>query len=307
MTASSILVLMLYSQAPGSDSGRAAAAAEKAAAAAQIAAEAAAKAADAAARIAGQTPAAAVAAPAAAAPAGPSRWTGSVGLGLIYLSGNASAVTFNMTALAELKTEDWIYGVKANGVYGQSRPPSSDPNATSQVLALGAGLQLRGDRRLTQAISIYLLGGAETDHIKSVEFRGFGEAGTGIIWFGTKEGTLNKASLRTDLAFRYANESRFQYYPTPLSLPSVTMYAPRFGLAFRYALSKEVSFLQDAEVLPNVVGDSRVLVNTLSKLSTRLSQSFSLGTGFTVAYDSAPAGGKKPTDTALTVGLEYTL
>jgi hypothetical protein len=155
--------------------------------------------------------------------------------------------------------------------------------------------------------SIYLLGGAETDHVKSVEFRGYGEAGGSIIWLDTKEADLSKTFLRTDLAFRYANESRFQYYPSGMSLPNATLYAPRFGLAFRYSLSKEVGFLQDAEILPNVTGDSRVLVNSLSKLTTRLAQSFSLAVGFTVAFDSSPALGKKDTDTALTVGLEYAL
>jgi hypothetical protein len=32
-----------------------------------------------------------------------------------------------------------------------------------------------------------------------------------------------------------------------------------------------------------------------------------LGASFTVAYDSAPAAGKVPTDTALAVNLDYTL
>lgn len=307
----SLFLLALYGQAPaasrtGSEDAatRAAAAAEKAAAAAQTAAEAAAKAAEAAARVSGQAPAVAAAAPAAPAP---SQWAGSVGLGLIYLSGNSKAVTFNGTAVAEHKSEHWIYGLKALAVYGTSRAASADPNSESQVNALGASLQLRGDRRLTQSLSVYLLGGAETDHVKSVEFRGYGEAGGSIIWLDTKEGELSKTFLRTDLAFRYSNESRFQYYPSGMSLPNATLYAPRFGLAFRYNLSKGIGFLQDAEILPNVTGDSRVLVNSLSKLTARLIQSFSLAVGFTVAFDSSPAPGKKDTDTALTVGLEYSL
>jgi putative salt-induced outer membrane protein YdiY len=314
MISTAILVLTIYGQAqtsprPAEDASRAAAAAEKAAAAAQSAAESAAKAAEAAARVAAQVSPAAPGAPTAVAPApaAPSKWNGSVGLGLISITGNAQALTFNGTALVERKGEEWIYGLKATGVYGTSRPPSNDPNATSQVLALAASLQLRLDRRLGPTFTTYVLGGAETDHVKSVEFRGFGEAGGAIIWVDTKEGALNRTFLRTDLAFRYANESRFQYYPTPLSLPGATLYAPRFGLAFRHSLSKEVGFLQDAEILPNVVGDGRVLVNTLSKLSTRLYQSLSLGVGFTVNYDSSPAPQKKTTDTALSVSLEYLL
>jgi len=52
-------------------------------------------------------------------------------------------------------------------------------------------------------------------------------------------------------------------------LPNATLYAPRFGLAFRYSLSKEVGFLQDAEILPNVTGDSRVLSSPVSTAGSR--------------------------------------
>ena len=50
-------------------------------------------------------------------------WDVTVGLGLIFITGNASTVTFNGLVAAERKTEDWIYSVKASGVYGESRPP----------------------------------------------------------------------------------------------------------------------------------------------------------------------------------------
>ncbi len=245
-----------------------------------------------------------------ATPAEPaaSKWAGSVGFGLVSITGNATAVTVNGTGLAELKTPKWIYALKVSGIYGVSKPPTNDPNATSQVLALAASLQLRLDRRISEAISAYLLGGAETDHVKSVEFRGIGEAGAGIIWVSEKEGELERMLLRTDLAFRYANESRFQYYPTPtMSLPGATLYAPKLGVAFRYAFSNEVKFFEDAEVLPNVVGSGRVVVNNLTKLTARLVKSLSASLGFTVNFDSAPAPGKKSTDTALSVGLEYQL
>ena len=241
-------------------------------------------------------------APAAAAPA-PPKWTGSVGFSLVSITGNATAVTLNGTGLAEYKTPEWIYGLKASATYGVSKAPT--PDATSQVLALAGSLQARVDRRLNEMISAYLLGGAEADHVKSVEFRGIGEAGVGIIWFSEKEGDLEKLLFRTDLGFRYAHESRFQYYPTPMSLPAVELYAPKLGVAFRYAFSKEVKFLETAEVLPSVSGDGRVMVNNLTKLTAHLIQALSASLGFTVNYDSVPAPGKVSTDTALSVGLEY--
>jgi hypothetical protein len=295
-------------------SERAAAAAEKAAAAAEKAAEASARMADALERLSkslGQTPPAATpeAPPAETkkeeAPKKEDQWKGSAGLGIISLSGNASTLTFNGLGSAERKTEDWIYSLKAQAVYGRSRLPATETEPErSQVVALGAGLQLRGDRRFTEVVSGYLLAGAETDHIKSVEVRGTGEVGAGIIWWDEKKDDGRSSSLRTDLAFRFMRETRFQYYPTPLDLEDVDLGGPRVGLALRYSISKDVVFTQDAEAVPNVLGESRLLVNTTSKLLARLTESLSLGTSFVLQYDSAPAEGKVSTDTALSGTLE---
>ena len=69
-----------------------------------------------------------------------------VGLGLIFITGNASTVTLNGVVAAERKTEHWIYSIKASGVYGESRPPTveGELEPLSQVVALNAGLQLAG-------------------------------------------------------------------------------------------------------------------------------------------------------------------
>jgi putative salt-induced outer membrane protein YdiY len=215
-------------------------------------------------------------------------WTGTVGLGLIALTGNASTVTFNGLASAQRKTEKWIYSARAFGVYGRARPPDED--ALAQVVALSAGLQLRGDRRLTESLSTFLLAGAETDHVKSVEVRGIGEAGV--------------SSLRTDLAFRFVRETRFQYYPTRVDLPDLDLGGPRLGVDFRYGLSKDILFSEEAEVVPNILGDARVLFTSRTQLISKLTEDLSLATSFLVQYDSAPAAGKQSTDTALSVSLE---
>lgn len=309
MTGALLVLLALKSQAPQGldESARVARAAEKAADAAQLAAESAARAAEAAAKVAGLG--AAPVPSVATAPVEPSPWTGSLGIGFISFTGNANSLTFNATAAADRKTEDWIFAVRARGAYGQARPVNRDE--PTQTVALAAALQARGDRRFTSLFSGFLLAGVETDHIKSVEVRGFGEAGVGLIWLDTKEGELSKAFLRTDVGARYARENRYQYFPaagdTVRALPGVTLIAPRFGASFRYGLTKDVTFLEEAEVLPNVSGDSRVLVNNLSKITARLIKSFSLGVSFTVSYDSAPAPARVPTDTALSVLVEYAI
>ncbi|MDC0710122.1 DUF481 domain-containing protein [Stigmatella sp. ncwal1] len=232
-------------------------------------------------------------------------WSGSVGLGLISLSGNASTLTFNGLATAQRKTANWIYAIKAQAVYGRSRLPATETEPErAQVVALGAAVQVRGDRRFTEVVSGYLLAGAETDHIKSVEVRGLGEAGTGILWWDEKRADGRVSSLRTDLAFRFLRETRFQYYPIREDLEDVDLGGPRVGVALTYGLSKDVIFTEEAEAVPNVLGDARLLVNSQSKLTARLTESLALSTSFLLQYDSAPAVGKVSTDTALSASIE---
>ncbi len=231
-------------------------------------------------------------------------WDVTVGLGLIFVSGNASTVTFNGLATAERKTENWIYAVRAAGVYGQSRPPETTEEQTeSQVVALSAALQLRGDRRFSEKISGYLLGSVETDHVKSVEARGGGEAGVGIIWWDEKKANGGEAYLRTDLAFRYARETRFQYYPSRMDLPDVSLGGPRFGVAFRYSLTKDVAFVEEVSVLPSLIEGSRLLATNQTQLNVKLTKALAINTTFLLQYDSEPAEGKVPTDTSLAASV----
>lgn len=243
--------------------------------------------------------------PAPAAATSPT-WSGTVALGAIVLTGNSQTLTFSTNAALERKSAGWIWGVKAVSAYGQS----TAAGATSQVTALNAGIQARGDRRLGDQLSLYLLAGIDTDHLKSIESRPFGELGVSYIWFDVKEGDLQKTTLRTDLGFRYGREYRFQYYPTHIgpsqdpAFAEVDIVAPRVGAFYRYAFSKDVIFTEDASVLANVSGQARLLLTSTTKLSARLTEKMSLGIGFVVNDDTVPPKGKVPTDTALTVGLE---
>jgi hypothetical protein len=230
------------------------------------------------------------------------KWTGTAGVALIALSGNSSTLTVTANLGAERNWENWILGLKGFALYGQSRSATGGP---SEVVALGAGLQARGDRKANKWISFYLATGLETDHVKSVEYRASGEGGTAITWIDEKrdDGT-QKRLLRTDLGLRYAREARFQYFPVATALPPADILGPKAGATFRYALSRDLFFHQDLEVIPSLLGPTRVLVNAQSKLSATLTETWAIGVSFLVNYDSAPAPAKVPTDTALTVGLD---
>ncbi len=231
----------------------------------------------------------------------PAEWKGTLGAGLIVLSGNSDTTTFTGSAAASRETLGWILSTKAAGAYGTSRPRG----APSQVTALNGTAQLRLDRRLGPVWTVYALGGVDLDHVASLEDRLQGELGGSALWLDEKEGDWQRLSLRTDLGLRYAKEARYQYYGTPVGpLPSAEMLSPRLGLAFRYGFSKEVFITEDAEVLPAVTGPSRVLVRSVSKLSSRLWKSVTVGVSYAVAYDSRPAAGMKDTDQTLTAVVE---
>lgn len=294
-----------------SETPSAAASAERSAAAAAEAASAAAKAAE---RMAESSERIARAldrmeSPTAAAPAAkgaPSTqaavgWTGALGLNFISLTGNASTLTLSTTAALERKSETWIYALRANGAYGQAQTTET---ADPAVTALQGVLQLRGDRRFGEVASVFVLGGAETDHVKSIELRTYGELGLGLIWVEDMRGDFEKTFFRTDVAARLGQEYRFQYYPAPLDLDDIPIVAPRFGFTFRYGLNEGVRFIQTAEILPNLIGNNSVIVSSTSKLTARIVDPISLGVGFRVDHDSRPAPGKVPTDTQLTVGIE---
>lgn len=286
----------------------AAASAERAAVAAERAAAAAQKAAEAVQRLAelqaGLVPASAAAAAAEEPKKDP--WKGMVSVGLIALFGNAETLTGTMSAQLDKKFGNWGFGARASGAYGQTRPPAG---GAADVTAYRAGLLLRGDRNIGSFASIYALGGLETDHVKSVELRGFGELGAGIKFYERKDGELERVFLRGDIGFRASHETRYQYYadkltPANTKLPDVSMIGPRIGIVFRYALNKDVRFSEEAEFLPNVLSPSRFIFNSSTKLSARLTESLAMTGSFLVNFDSAPAPGKKDTDSALVLGLE---
>src|SRR4051794_10678912 len=68
----------------------------------------------------------------------PESWSGTIGFGLIWLSGNAETLTLSGNGSAQLKLPEWILGVKAGGVYGQTVVAGGGDN--HQVVALAAFL-----------------------------------------------------------------------------------------------------------------------------------------------------------------------
>lgn len=294
-----------------SPADRAVLAAEKAADAAQKAAEAAMRIANAVAPAPAPAPAPTPAAPAAAPAQG---WVGNVGAGLSFITGNTQTLTLTGSSAIDRKWEVWALGIRLNGAYGLANP-DTNAGATPSTTAFRAAGTVRGDRSFGEGFaSIFALAGSEFDHIKNIESRTVGEMGTGLTFFNTKEGDLEKLFLRLDLAIRGGYETRFQYYPVggPVAdAYGIIILAPRAAVTFRWNFSKDVRFTEEIEFVPFLLDPTlgRLLINNNTRLSARLTESLALTTAVLLNFDSMPpkgAGGltRKPTDVALTVGLE---
>lgn len=231
-------------------------------------------------------------------------WAGTAGLSLIALTGNSQNVTFGFGSALERKTTDWIYAAKLSAAYGESKDPQT---GASNVSALNGAASLRGDRRFTPVVSVYLQAAVDTDHLKSIEWRPTGEGGVSALFIDRKEGDFQTASLRTDLGFRAGREYRFQYYPSPLDLPDATIAAPKVGAALRYAISRDVIFSDEAGLLLNLPDGIRALVTNVAKLSVKLTRRFSLGISYGISEDTAPPPGKQQLDTALAISLDVAI
>ena len=78
-------------------------------------------------------------------------------------------------------------------------------------------------------------------------------------------------------------------------------------MTFRYDVNERVHLREDALLLPDIFGDSRVLMDSTTKLSVDLTDRFAITTFFELQHDSAPAAGKVRTDTSLSLGGELSL
>lgn len=277
-------------------------------------------------------------APAAAPAPAPSPWSGGLSLGFTYLTGNSNSITFSGAGNIQRKTDRWIYGAKVWGAFGQT----TSGEGLEEVVAFNAGILGQVDLRLHEKVSILVAGGVDTDHVKAVELRGYGEVGVGILWIDQKVEDYQKLMLKTDVTFRVGSEGRYNYYPAaaapcwgrnkdgdpevrPLGAAdfgdqwpscaateggggSVLQVAPRAALAFKYSLTKSVFFTDDFEIMPTVAGSlaGRLILNNNAKLNVRVIANFGLSASWSLKFDSKPATGKKELDNAVIGAVDLT-
>ncbi len=246
--------------------------------------------------------------PGEAPPPPADHWDLFVNASLTWSSGNVSSVAFVGSGGGIRKAGKTIFTFKLFGGYGQkfNDPVAPATTGTVDVLMYNFGALGQFDYRFTDHISVFVGGGVDTDHVKSIEVRGYADLGVGVLWIDVKEEKYQKILLKSDLNLRIQPEERFQYYPTPAAQPSTLLVGPRLAANFRYAMNAGTFFAEDLEVIPNVIGESagRVLFNSTSKLAVGVAANVSVSAALLLRYDSKPATGKQPLDTLVTAGVE---
>ncbi len=239
-----------------------------------------------------------------AAPRSP-RWKSTIGGGLNVVTGTSGASTFKAAAALSREGPRWRLAGRIEGTYGRSR----QADGSSLTSASRGATWLRIDRLLGPRWSVYALGGLEFDHVAGVEYRSVSEVGGSAQWLDvkTKEDWL-RAGLRTDAGVRYGYEARWSYFGDERGArPGVELVAPHAGLAFVWGFSKDVSLCSEAEATVTASDGGRVLLKSVTKLSSRLAGSLTLGVSYGVEHDSRPSPGGAALATELSTVLELGL
>ena len=241
------------------------------------------------------------------APLAPNPWSATMSAGFTWVTGNVITMTVVASGMATRKTDRTIFIVKFFAGYGEKFGP-----LPREILVFNAGLTLQLDYRFNKLISLFVGGGIDTDHVKSVEVRGYGDLGVGFTWVdikgdNDKEKDLQKVLVKTDVSLRVQPESRFQYYPTFAQVPDTVLVGPRIAQVLHYAFSSTTYVREEIEFLPNVISPTRFLLNSTTKAAVGVVSVLSAAASFGIRYDSNPAPGRVPLDTILTIGLEANL
>ncbi|AKF80546.1 Putative salt-induced outer membrane protein YdiY [Myxococcus fulvus] len=233
----------------------------------------------------------------------PGPWSGSAGVGASFFTGNSRSYTLTGNALVEYESPTWAFTLEADGAYGKA----ATEDGARELVAEALGAWVRGEYRATPLLSAYSYLGAETDHLSSLELRAEVELGLGVTLLERTEKETDELLLRVYLGAHYARDHRFQYVPTRKELQNVDLWSPSLGAMFRYDINERVELREYVLLLPDVFGDTRVLLTSTTKLSVNLTGRFALTTFFDLRHDSRPAEGKVSTDTSLTVGGELSI
>lgn len=226
------------------------------------------------------------------APAKRKTFEGSASLGFSQTTGNANALTTNMTNKLKYNMKGWSVSQDLVFFYGE---------ANDKVNANFWNGGFRSDRRLMPRLGMYMATRFDRNVLQGISTRFEEGAGIDILAIDAKSNKLN-------LAF---GGSAFQQSLTPGTTSNFKRNFPaaRAAMDFKHRFSDAAFFQQSAEYLPNLSDTNSYLVNTETSLVAPLIKNLGLKVGYVIRYNSEPPTRNemvlKTTDTFFSSGITY--
>jgi putative salt-induced outer membrane protein len=215
-------------------------------------------------------------------------WENSAEASVLLTSGNTDVTTIGLGAASTYRPAPWAIKGKAALLTSSN---AGIKTAESYEAAL------RGERNLTNVVSLYLAG----SYLKN-EFTGFqdrlgGDVGVNFVLLGQGEHSLSSEAslglLKENLVSGVGGAS----------LGSRSFVNGRLGVEYKWKFSPTADFSNALAFLENFANTSDWRLSNTAAVTAILTDIFSLKVGFRVDYLNQPVTGKKSTDTTTTAAL----
>lgn len=215
-------------------------------------------------------------------------WENNAEASLLLTSGNTEVTTLGLGLGSIYRPDPWT--VKGKGAYVTSKTVGVK---TAESLEFG----LRGERKITEALSGYLSSSFFKNEFAGFESRWGLEAGISYLLLSEEAHTLT-----TDLGFGFLKENLISG-PMGASLGDRSFATGRLGVEYKWKISPSAELSDSLSLLENFSETSDWRLSNQIALTTIMTDMLSLKVGFKVDYLNTPVSGKKSTDTATTVAL----
>jgi putative salt-induced outer membrane protein YdiY len=231
----------------------------------------------------------------------PSAWSGTIGFGVIWLTGNSDLLGITGTTILEYNGDEFAATIEADGVYEKA---TTEGGTEREVISAAIDGFFRPEYRFTPTWSMYGLIGGEVDRVASLAGRVDAELGVGITLLEPKQAAAHEIFLRLYAGGHFARDFRTDYYPEPVDLEDVDIWGPGAGLTFRVEIFENVEIDELASVVVGLADGVHTIVESTSALTFWITNRLALAVYFNVDVDTDAPPDVDATDTSLSVGLE---
>ncbi|AKU90959.1 DUF481 domain-containing protein [Vulgatibacter incomptus] len=203
---------------------------------------------------------------------------------------------------------DWVLETFGHALFEESRGSTTANNW---------GLSQRGDRFVSERVSIFAAGQAERDVFAGIKILLAAQVGATYLAWETRDpekAELITNRLRLELG-GYGARENFTLSPAAppdavLTANDRNIWASRVAVSYLHALSRTSTFGLDSEYIQDYNDTANVVVNTSGYVAAAINDSFALKLTATHRFDNVPAEAQPPlkkNDFLLTAGLVVTL